>query len=197
MNIEAKLARALRTVAEQGQQLESTAAAVLGIIKDAKALTIAKFDKLVRAAYKENGWNARSGRPTAGTAPLEAVPGTVRTYVTAIRRAMRAKLKVGKYKTFTALRTALDAKGGASRRTGRKNGGNVLRLAAPIAMNFVGVEVEEKKPNGSLFHDLAITYARLPKEQQPLFERQAKRLLEKYAPLVPGAVGKELVAKAA
>jgi ribosomal protein L33 len=198
MNTETKLARALRAVGEQGQQLESTASAVLGIIKDAKALSIKKFDKLVRAAYKENGWNARSGRPVAGDAKLESVPGTVRTYVTVIRRAMRLKLKVGKYQTFTALRTALELKSVPRKVAGgRKSSAEVFRLPAPIEGSFTGVSIEEKNPNGALFHDLAITYAKLPSDHQALFERQVKRLIAKYAPFVPGAVGKELVAKAA
>ena len=190
MKVETKLARVFRAVGEQGQQLETTAAAVLSIVKDAKALTIGKFDKLVRAAYAENGWNARPGRPK-GADELTAVPGTVRTYVTVIRRAMRAKLKVGKYRTFTALRTALEGKSGR-KRGAKRNGSNILRLPAPVAMNFVGVDIEDKKPNGALFHDLGLVYARLPAEHQPLFERQVKRLMAKYAPLVPGALGEEL-----
>lgn len=194
MNVETKLARVFRTVGEQEQQMESTASAVLSIVKDAKALSLKKFDKLVRAAYAENGWNARSGRPAKGGEPKLAVPGTVRTYVTVIRQALRQHMKVGKYKTFSALRSALGRKSstGLRRVNGRRNGSNILRLPAPVAMNFVGVDIEDKKPNGALFHDLGLVYAKLPAEHQPLFERQVKRLMAKYAPLVPGALGEEL-----
>ena len=194
MKIEIKLARAFRTVAGQEQQLESAASAVLAIVRGAGKLTVSKFDKLVSAAYAANGWNARAGRPANGEAKKNAVPGTVRTYVTTIRRAMRSKLSVGTFKTFTALRTALEAKKGRGNKRAKDN---VLRLPAPVAAQFEGVDVAGKMPNGALFHDLGVLYARLPGEHQSLFERQVKRIMAKYAPLVPGNVGKELLAKAA
>jgi hypothetical protein len=195
MKIEIKLARAFRTVAGQEQQLESTASGILAIVRGAGKMTVGKFDKLVSAAYAANGWNARAGRPNGKEAKHEPVPGTVRTYVTTIRRAMRAKLQVGTYKTFTALRTALEAKKGRGHK--RANGHNVLRLPAPVAEQFAGVDGLSAKPNGALFHDLGVLYAKLPSEHQSMFERQVKRIMAKYAPLVPGNVGKELLQKAA
>lgn len=193
MKIESKLARAFRAVATSGEQLETTASAILAIVKSAKALTVARFDKLVEAAYEANGWNTRPGRPSAGEEPKGEVPGTVRTYVTIVRRAMRERIKVAKFPTFTALRTELEAKeGGARARPGRggkkrgRNGHNVLRLPAPVAQSFVDVEIEKPELNGAVFHDLGVVYAKLPTEHQSMLGRQLNKLLHKYLPLAKG-----------
>lgn len=183
MKIENRLAKAFVAVAEHERAAETTASGVLAIVRGVTKLTVAAFDKLVQAAYKVNGWNERPGRPAAGTSNNH-VPDTVRTYVTIIRRAIRAKMKIGKYKTFSALRTALEGKSGRNRK--RKNGNDsILQLPAPVKESFVGVEIENAEPNGALFHDLGVLFAKLPADHQALLGRQLNQLYHKYLPLVP------------
>jgi hypothetical protein len=198
MNTESKLARAFRAVAGQEKQMESTASKILAIIRGAKALTISRFDKLVEQAYDANGWNSRPGRPNSKDTPKDSVPGTVRTYVTVIRRAMRLRLKVGKFKTFHALREALEVKLAASAEAGTSSGPSaaILRLPAPVQENLRGVDIDEpKRLTGAVVHDVGVVYATLPEAHQAVFGRQLERLLKKYMPLVPQRLLKDLTAK--
>lgn len=193
MKPETKLARVLGAISAADQRTESTAAGIFAIITNAKVTTARGWDKLVRAAYAANGWNTRAGRPAAGDAPKKsAVPNTVRTYVTIVRQALRSHMRLSKYRTFTALRNALEAKQGRSRGGRRSGGAQILRLPAPIAASFAGVEIQKESPNGALFHDLGVVYAKLPEAHRSLLGRQLNQLLTKYGALVPGALGKEL-----
>lgn len=196
MKTEVKLARAFKAVASQEQQLESTASSILAIVRGAKALTAKKFDTLVEAAYEAAGWNTRPGRPSGDEPAKDAVPDTVRTYVTVIRRAIRVKLKVGTFKTFSALRTALAEKTAptpirptrAAAGPTKANGNGHARIPKDLTENFIGIEVDKPaEPNGALFHDLATTYIKLPDEHRNMLGRQLARLLHKYLPLASPA----------
>jgi hypothetical protein len=79
---------------------------VLKILKAEKIKDLKTFNAEVRAAYKANGWNAGAGgrRPAL---KLEAVPATVKQYVSAIRRAFKLKMLVLAYTSFSALRSDL------------------------------------------------------------------------------------------
>jgi hypothetical protein len=197
MKIEAKLARAFQVVATQEQRMETTASSILSIVRGAKALTAKKFDGLVERAYAANGWNARPGRPNGDGPAKDAVPDTVRTYVTTIRRAIRARLKVAKFTTFSALRTALAEKAErtagtatAAARTPTARANGHARIPKDLEQNFVGVAIEQPaEPNGALFHDLAATYVKLPQEHRDMLGRQLAKLLHKYLPLVTSQRG--------
>lgn len=129
------------------------------------------------------------------------VPGTVRTYVTQIRQAIRKKLKVGKYATFYALRKALAKAQGRSTGKRKKNGTggngvNMIAIPATLANDFAGVELEKTPDadpktgtNGALFHDLAVVFTRLPDGPQSLLGRQLSQLLHKYLPMVKNTAG--------
>ena len=192
MKPETKLARVLGAISAADQRTESTAAGIFAIITNAKVTTTRGWDKLARAAYAANGWNTRAGRPANGDAKKSAVPSTVRTYVTIVRQALRSRMRLSKYRTFTALRNALEKKQGRSRGGRRYGGAQILRLPAPVAASFTGVEIQKPAPNGALFHDLGIVYAKLPEEPRTLLGRQLNQLLAKYGAMIPGALGKEL-----
>lgn len=202
MKTEQKLARAFKTLAEQGEQIDSTASSVLSIVKGAGAVNEEKFDELVAAAYAANKWNAQVGRPANGAPVLEAAPSTVRTYVTIMRRAIRVGLRIGRYDTFNALRTALERKSqprlvraGKKGRKGRAapavsqitldTGVERAQIPAPVQNDFVGVAIENPStPNGALFHDLGTTFINLPEGERAELGRELSMLLHKYLPLV-------------
>jgi hypothetical protein len=184
MKTEQKLANVFKAIAEQESNMDNTASQVLAICKVAKAFSIEKFDPLIEAAYDAAGWNVRGGRPTNGSTRT-AVPNTVRTYVTTIRRAIRANMKVARYDSFSALRTALVHRlnGG-----GNSDGDTAARLTLPedVKNDFIGVSVQRsEEPNGALFHDLAWTFLHLPKDQRPLFGRQLAQLMRAWQAKVP------------
>jgi hypothetical protein len=191
MKIETKLARVLRDLATS-HRLDSTAGEILAIIKVGGIRTTQRWDSLVRAAYTANGWHPSPGRPSAGAKgkKKERVPATVRTYVSAIRRAIRAGLPVAKYKSFTALRAALAQRPGAARTA-------EPALPRSVKQSFVGVPLAAPRElNGSLFHDLGAVYIMLPPEHRDVLGRQLARLLQKYLPLAdmsdPGEDGIDL-----
>lgn len=187
LKLENKLAKVFASVADAGQQLESTAGEILAIVKTAKVATVAAWNKVVKQAYAANGWNEGAGRPTAKRMP---VPTTVTQYVALVRQALRKKMKIAKYASFTALRVALARTNGRSdHRGGRQLKGSaakVLKLPAPVAESFRGVDIQIEKhaeTNGALFHDLGVVYARLPDTHQAMLGRQLAALLHKYLPL--------------
>lgn len=172
---EKRLAQVFTNLAEAGKSTDSVASGILTIVADARVRDVAAFDPLVRAAYAANGWNPRPGRPTEETANLDSVPATVRTYVTAVRRAFRFGVPVARCKTFYELRKLL-----------REARPSPRPLAVPAAVreNFTGVDLASPNDvNGALIHDVGAVYANLPKEHQRLFEKQLQQLVVKYLPL--------------
>jgi hypothetical protein len=190
MKAEQKLARAFQALAEQGATMDSTASQILGIVKGARALNEERFDRMVEAAYTAAGWNPTPGRPKAGEEPKGAVPDTVRTYVTIVRRALRLRLKVGRYETFTALRTALEKKARpkparAGKKNGHANGAAIAHLPQAVREDFVGIAIEKpREANGALFHDLSATFIRLPEKQRSEMGRKLNALLHEYLPMI-------------
>jgi hypothetical protein len=198
--VESRLARVFATVADSEKQLESTAGEILALVQGAKIVAVSAWDKLVKLAYEANGWNPRAGRPTKKYMP---VPTTVIQYVALVRQALRKKLRIGKYDSFTQLRIALarsngktDHRGG-SRRKRKGSAAAMLALPAAVAESFRGVDIElekgEQETNGALFHDLGIVYARLPENHQAMLGRQLAALLHKYLPLAQNGHGVETV----
>lgn len=178
-----KLARVFSTLAQTEQKTESTASEIFAIIKDGSVKTIKAWDALVRDAYETNGWNTRPGRPAAGAQARSDVPDTVRTYVSIVRAALRSKMRMPKYASFSALRTDL-----AKRRNGGSHGGRTTSNNSVIPKaareSFIGVSMQAvKEPNGALFHDLGAVYINLPPEHRDVFGRQLNKLLHKYLPL--------------
>lgn len=175
MRVETKLARVFTNLAESGKSTDNVAAGILAIVAEAGVKDIEAFDPMVRAAYAANGWNPRPGRPTAETTDLESVPGTVRTYVTAVRRALRRGIDVAKMKTFYDLRKAL-------RTTKVREVSSSIPKA--VQEQFIGVDISTVEDvNGALIHDVGAIYANLPAAHRTLFEKQLQQLVARYLPL--------------
>jgi hypothetical protein len=186
LKVETQLARVFASVADSEQSLESTASGILAIVKDNKINTVDRWDEAVEAAYEANGWNKRAGRPANGEEPKLPVPTTVSSYVALVRTALRNKMKVYKYDTFTALRVAMAKRNGRADHRGGNGSiapGGKLNLKGPVAESFIDVDIQKAEPNGALFHDLAVVYATLPAEHQSMLGRQLAKLLHKYLPL--------------
>lgn len=185
MKTEMKLAKVFANIATEEQTLESTAAGILAIVKENKVTKVEKWDELVKAAYEANGWNTRAGRPSSGEVARLPVPQTVSSYAALVRQALRSKVKVFKYDTFTALRVDLAKRSGrADHRTGTTTVANDPAVPEGVKAGFVGVALRQPtKPNGSLFHDLSAVYIALPEGPRAEFEKQLNRLLAKYLPL--------------
>jgi hypothetical protein len=184
LKVETQLARVFASVADSEQSLETTAAGILSIVKDNKINTVDRWDEAVGAAYAANGWNTRAGRPNGDETPKQPVPATVSSYVALVRTALRAKMRVAKYDTFTSLRVALAKRNGRTDHRGNGKStapGGRLNLKGPVAESFVDVDIQKAEPNGALFHDLAVVYAKLP----------LPRLLHKYMPLVQNGDAKQ------
>lgn len=183
MKVETKLAKVFTTLAAEEVRVESTAAAMLLAVKEAGINTIEAFDEAVQAAYAANGWNARQGRPAADS-EAEDVPGTVRTYVSWIRSALRAGLRVGRFKTFHELRKALAEKRGIRAVPNRKrDDGGAVTVPKEVEQDFDGVQLATpNKTNGALFHDLAAVFVHLPPDSRSVLGRQLTRLLHTYLP---------------
>jgi hypothetical protein len=181
------LAAALAGLAQVGEQSEVAAASVLSLITAQDLRTLKAFDAAVADAYTANGWHAKPGRPSVKT-DRRAVPHTVRTYMWEVRAAYRADLPVWTYPTFYALRMALRAKrtpAAAPAPVTDIGTTNVPAVIPPeVAPKFEGVRVmATDKPNGAIWHDLAVCYLGLPPAEQALLERQLSRLLHKYQPV--------------
>jgi hypothetical protein len=194
LKVETQLARVFASVADSEQSLETTAAGILSIVKDNKINTVDRWDEAVGAAYAANGWNTRAGRPNGDETPKQPVPATVSSYVALVRTALRAKMRVAKYDTFTSLRVALAKRNGRTDHRGNGKStapGGRLNLKGPVAESFVDVDIQKAEPNGALFHDLAVVYAKLPADHQAMLGRQLSRLLHKYMPLVQNGDAKQ------
>jgi hypothetical protein len=161
MTPEAKLARVFTALAESSdEESDAVAAGILAIVAEGGVRDLESFNALVAAAYLENGWTDPTRR-TAGAAKLKPVPAKVLRYDVAIRRAFLSDIDVAAMKTFYDLRKA----------------------AETFSVNLAAAN----DINRSLIYDVGAVYASLPKQHQPLFELQLKRLVELYVPLARGA----------
>lgn len=185
------IASALLGLAEVGGQVEQTAASLLSLISTGNIRTLKQYDAAILDAYTANGWHTQAGRPTADS-DRRSVPHTVRTYVWELRSGFREGLPVWTFPTFYALRIARKAKHASATdptATGTAvvpvtNGATVV-LPPEVAPDFEGVKVSSTdKPNGALFHDVAVCYLHLSPEDRAMVRRQLSRLLSKYQPVV-------------
>lgn len=180
LKLETKFARAFSAIAAGEKALESTAASILSIIKAEKITDVKVFDTAVSAAYEANGWHTKPGRPTITASGNSNVPSTVRTYVSWVRAAFKAGLRMSRFETFQDLRKALAKKTGKKSATGGRAAANGVKIPDAIAESFRGVKITEDQPNGGLFHDLALVYLKLDENERGLYGRQLNQLLGQY-----------------
>lgn len=167
MRPETKLARIFTDLEDGGKRQDSVAAGILAIVAEEKVRTANHFNTIVSAAYQANGWNSRAGRPSVGS-NLKEVPGTVRTYVTTVRRALMRGINVASCKTFYELRERI--------------------RATKVRTAFCGLE----EGDSDLGHDVSIVCANLPKQKKAVFEKKLRSLLEEFAPSMRGIKSLEL-----
>lgn len=183
------LAVALSGLAQMDAQVEQTASKLLVTVKAQNLTTIEAFDEAIAKAYAENGWQVGSGRPKKGETERRNVPHTVRTYVWELRSAYREGLEVWKFATFSALRTARRAIAEAptpstTTGTGSTDGnGHGFTVPPELEQDFLGVRLAGTEPNGALWHDAMLTYAKLPAEHRAMYGRQMSRLTHRYQPM--------------
>jgi hypothetical protein len=167
-----RLAHVFAAVAAAGAATDSKAAAILVLargIPDVKT-----FDQSVRAAYKVNGWNVKSGRPVNGSS-AGAVPATVKQYVSQVRAGLRMGLKMGHYETFHSLKKAI-----AARREKTQK-----RRAGPPDKNTEGVHlVKGDALTGVPFHDLVVLYDKLANGKKMALAAAVQRLVKQFQPSV-------------
>jgi hypothetical protein len=170
------LAQVLIEMATIADNLDSVAGRVLTAIKQANADTLEKFEALVDAAYKENGWQKGGGRPENGKAHTP-VPGMVKQYMSEIRVAYSIGLPVLDYTSIGVLREDI-----------RKKRGEVLAAniaGSPRPQELKGVTVKtEGKLNGSLFHDLITVHGALSPADKTAMEKTLNATLKKYQKIV-------------
>lgn len=194
MKIETKLARVFTAIAGDEQRIESTAASVLQILKSEGVTKVEDFNAAVKLAYEANGWHTKPGRPQNGDA-AGSVPATVRTYVSWVRGAMNAGLRIGRFETFQDLRKALAKKRGGHLARGGNAVTGAVKIPEDIVESFRGVHIADAEPNGGLFHDLALVYLKLDVNERGLYGRQLNKLLGQYrAHAFPTAVARHRAA---
>lgn len=171
------LADVLSQIDKSAQATEALSARILDAIREAKTENIEAFDTIVYAAYDKNGWSYRVGRPLPGDM---AAPNAVKVYVSTVRAAFRAGVKVLEMQTMDALRKALRHAKDAARQE---------RPAAKVPPEMKGVQVE--KPHqltGALFHDAAVLWDNLPDSQRTAFEQKLQKLVEQFVKRAPPAL---------
>lgn len=176
-----KMAAALKAIADSGAAVVNAADGVLSIVKAGKLRVLEAFDEAVKVGYEANGWQTAAGRPKEGTASRPPVPSTVKTYVSLMRAAYRAKLPVLRYRTFSALRSALAKTRSKAQPPGKRKG--------KVDPALAGIRVlDPGQFTGAPFHDLAVGYQALPKTDQEAFLAAANRLLKSFQRKIPASV---------
>lgn len=174
------LAATLAVISSAEHELEAKATAVLRIVRSQRIGTLKEWGAAVRAAYKANGWNGKPGKPKAGNL-AKPVPGTVKQYVSAIRRAFRLKLPVSSYTSFYALRQDLRKR---SEKAARKMGS-----AAHRRPEFAGITLARPDElTGAPFHDLAALYGALDRTRKPMMLQALDRVKRQFAMAAPQLV---------
>ena len=177
-----KLAAALAVIGKGANELDNQATQVLRLVRAEKINDLKGWSAAVRAAYKANGWNGKPGKPKAGAKKALAVPGTVKQYVSAIRRAFRLKLPVSSYSSFYALRQDLKA------RT-VKAAKRQAKVEAKQPLEMIGIKLRQPDTlNGAIFHDLTVLYQALDRSRKPKFIGALERIKREFSGSVPQLV---------
>lgn len=173
------LAEVFTQIQSAANSMEDISKGILAAIKDAKATTLARFNSMVEAAYKVNGWSQKAGRRLPGDTTKSA-PRAVTFYVSNVRAAYRLKLKVLTYDLMQTLRDDI-AKARKARRDADKS-----KDQPEMAPDLAGVSI--KNPDeltGDFWHDVLFFATRLPAEQQQWFKAQVQRAYNKCAKDAP------------
>lgn len=166
-------------IAEISGTLESQAAQILAVIKNASADTLESFNSLVAEAYAKNEWSQVQGRPSADS-PLKPAPDAVKLYVSTVRAAYRLKLQVTSYDSMGALRGAIKEKRAEER---------AMHAAVPheeVLPELKGVQfVDNEELTGATFHDILVLYKHLPEISQAKLMEEIRKLTTRYVKAAP------------
>ena len=152
---------------------ESLGSQILTFLVDRDCKTLDEANEQFGVAYDENGWSRTAGRPKDGSKE-KAAPPTVKNYVTAFRRAYKARLNVLGFKTVGEMRQAIRELREAEKEAHEK----------PAALKGVQISKDDSI-NGALVHDIAVVLTHLPDDKKEEFEAKLQRLLSQYIKKAP------------
>jgi hypothetical protein len=148
--------------------VQSVAARFVAYLGVEKVDTVEKLDILVTAAYAENKWTRRQGRPKAGDKPA---PSVVQVYVSTVRKALALKLKLASYKNMEEIRRAI-----------REKTPTVVKRVPP---ELKGVIVTGESLNGGLYHDVLRVRALLTEDEQQALDAVVRKAYERFVKKAP------------
>ena len=148
--------------------VQSVAARFFGFMVDEKIDTVEKFDPVVTAAYEENKWTRRKGRPKAGDKPA---PPIVQVYVSTFRKALVLKLKLGNFKNLEELRRAIRIKKPV--------------VAKKVPPELKGVTVVGESLNGGLYHDVLRVRMLLSEDEQQALDAVVRKAFDRFVKKAP------------
>jgi hypothetical protein len=162
------MTRAQGKVAAALTGVQSVAARFFAFLVDEKIDTVEKFDTVVTAAYEENKWTRRKGRPKAGDKPA---PPIVQVYASNVRKALVLKLKLGNFKNLEELRRAIRSK--------------VPARAKKVPPELKGVIVTGESLNGGLYHDVLRVRSLLTEEEQQALDAAVRKTFDRFVKKAP------------
>lgn len=143
--------------------LDTIAARFIAWLGSNKVDTVEKLDDVVSAAFEQNKWTRRQGRPQKGDTPAPKVIGV---YVSTVRRAIKLKVKIANCKNMEEVRRATR-----------------LKIPAPVESEPELVGVQLAAPNtltGALWHDVLVVRDNLDAERQQQMENKVRKILDQY-----------------
>lgn len=168
-----KLTTIFKQMSDIDEAKESLGAQILAFLVENKCKTLELANEQFGRAYDENGWSRTAGRPRDGSKEVPAPP-TVKNYVTAFRRAYKAKLDVLAFKTVGEMRIEIRKIRDAEREANNK------------PESLVGVQItKDDILTGFLVHDISAVIKHLPDSARDEFEAKLRRLLAQYMKKAP------------
>lgn len=164
-------------------KVDEVAKGILASIKEQDCTTLEHFNEMVSDAFQRNGWSQKQGRPSEGSTERPA-PDAVKLYVSTARAAYRMKINLLEFETMGALRTAI-----RNARSSGNGNGTGKREARPPELKGVHVS-RDGSLTGALWHDAVVVWEHLPIDAQQEFEKQVRRLLNRFRKKAPAELAK-------
>ena len=178
------LATVFNQIEKAAGAMDTLAGSVLDAARAADAKTVESFDVMVYEAYDKRGWSHRQGRPMDGDVPA---PKAIKVYVSTIRGAYRAGVKVLDMHSIDEVRKALAKAKEHARELERAK--HPHTEPEPVAPELEGVQLEKgDKLIGAMFHDAAVLWENLPEAEKEAFGQKLQKLLEQYTKKAPPAL---------
>ena len=166
---------AFKKVVKDAEKVEQSATQILIVAQKEKAVTIEAFDALVTSACQENNYSQQVGRPAAGST-LEAMPSTLRYYITTMRRIYRDGLDVMSFKSMFEVREAVYGQKGEPKP--RQSRGESLSFLRGVKIS------KDDAMNGAIVHDIGFVMIHLPEDKRELLEAKLETLKKQFAKMI-------------